>query len=119
MNRPDQVGQFLSWHRQLDRRPSIKNVQGYGKKWDVWHDELRKKEDHADLCKGGGNSIFLLILSLRWWMDEVDELNEGDKKKEANERLAAVLEQLDKSMNGVLRSRAIETTVPQAMSEES
>jgi hypothetical protein len=108
-SRPEQVGEFLSWHRQLERQPAIKNLETYGKTWEGWHSELRKKDSYEDMAKGGGNGIFLLILALRWWMDVNDESEEGGAKTKRNERLAKALKGLEQSMGGILESRVLMT----------
>ncbi len=64
----------MGYHRKLERRPKIDDVQEYGIVWEAWHAELKSGPGYKEMAKGGGNGIFLLILALRWWVDMVDEL---------------------------------------------
>lgn len=106
VNQPDQVGEFMAYHRRLDRRPRIKDLQEYGVSWEAWHKEL-KYNGYKYMAKGGGNGVFLLILAFRWWIDAADKLPESDLKDWSSNRLTLVMKDLDKSMAGVLGSSAL------------
>lgn len=108
---PGQVGEFLSWHRQLEWQLAIRNLEMYGKTWEGWHTELRKEDDYEDMVKGGGNGIFLLILALRWWMDTNNKSEEGKAKTKRNERLTKVLKGLEQLMGSIIESRVLKTGV--------
>ncbi len=118
MNRPKQVFEFLGWHRQLERRPHIENIQKYGDMWLGWHQELKKREDYQDMIKGGGNGIFLLILALRWWMDETDEMEVGERQEWSNKRLDSAVRELEESLAGICGSDALKRALEYATSEE-
>lgn len=60
------------------------------------------------MVKGGGNSIFLLILAFRWWADAADELEDGELKEWSTTRLGLTMKELDDSMRGILESSALE-----------
>lgn len=62
---------------------------------------------HQDLLKGGGNGIFLLILSLKWWMDHTDEMEAGELKEWSNQRLKCALHELDQSLSAIHASGAL------------
>lgn len=51
--------------------------------------------------KGGGNSIFLLILALRWWMGCTEEMEAGAAKERLNKRLEDAVCELDNSLAGI------------------
>jgi hypothetical protein len=118
VNRPDQVGEFMAYHRRLDRRPRIKDLQEYGYSWEAWHKEL-KYDGYKYMAKGGGNRVFLLILAFRWWTDTADELPEGDLKEWSSNWLTLVMKDLDKSMAGVLGSSALQRAVEGHDEEEN
>lgn len=101
MNRPEQVEEYMAYHRRLDRRPRIKDIQEYGYSWEAWHKELRY-DGCKHMVKGGGNGVSLLILAFRWWVDSVDDLKDGDLKEWSNKRLENVMKELDDSLAGVL-----------------
>ncbi len=84
MRRPKQVAEFLAYHRQLGRRPGLGSIREYAKSWEAWNKELKMKEDYEDMVKGGGNGVFILILTLRWLMDTSHSLEEGDLKHWSN-----------------------------------
>jgi hypothetical protein len=111
VNRPKQVAEFFAYHRQLDRRPGMGNIQEYANSWEAWHKELKTKEDYEDMVKGGGNGVFILILTLRWWMDTSDSLEEGDLKDWSNDRIQVVLKGLNESMAGTLGSAALQRAI--------
>ncbi len=71
----------MAYHRRLDRRPRIGDMQEYGLSWEAWHEELKANAGYKDMVKGGGNGIFLLILAFRWWADAADELEDGELKE--------------------------------------
>ena len=107
LHRPKQVGEFLAWHRQLERRPYIRNVEQYGSVWLGWHKALKERAGYQDMVKGGGNGIFLLILALRWWMDCTDEMEAGAAKERSNKRLEDAVCELDDSLAGIHGSGAL------------
>ncbi len=107
LNRPKQVGEFLAWHRQLDRHPHIRNIAQYGSLWTAWHEELKVLPGHQDMIKGGGNGVFLLILTLRWWMDYTDEMEAGEAKESSNNRLEGAVRELDESLAAIHGSGAL------------
>lgn len=98
----------MGYHRKLERRPKIEDVQEYGLVWEAWHAELRSKPGYKEMVKGGGNGIFMLILAFRWWVDTVDELEEGNEKEEAANRIEQAIQELNASLTGILRSEALE-----------
>ncbi len=101
------MGEFLSWHRQLERQPRISNVWEYGNSWTAWHGELKAGYGYCDMVKGGGNGIFLVVLTLRWWADVTDELEDGNVKEWSNSRLGVAMRELEESMTGVLESSTL------------
>lgn len=101
----------MTWHRRLDRRPELGNVEKYGQAWIGWHEELRAKAGYEDMVKGGGNGIFLLILSLRWWADSTDTLEEGLAKDLSKRKLKVAIGELEETLARVLGSRALHQAI--------
>jgi hypothetical protein len=118
-HRPKQVFEFLAWHRQLERRPAIKDVGEYGDTWVAWYHELKAKPNYQDMIKGGGNGIFLLILTLKWWADETDELDEGNAKDQSNNRLKEVISELARCMTEIIETGTFESTTQASARLES
>lgn len=116
--RPGQVTEFLAYHRRLDRRPVIRDVQRYARSWEVWHRELKAETDYQALVRGGGNGISLLILAFRWWADTAAEMEEGEAKEDMQDRLQEGLRDLEATMSGVLGSGTLERVVNRVDSEE-
>ncbi len=112
------MDEFFGYHRRLNRRPRLENVQEYGNSWEAWHEELKAEEGYRGMVKGGGNGIFLLPLSLRWWADATDELEEGGPKVWSNNQLRLAMRDLDKSMAGILKSSSLEKAMHGSEIEE-
>lgn len=96
------------WHRQLEHPPAIKDVREYDKTWLAWFNKLKAKAGYHDMIKGEGNSIFLLIFTLRWWPDVMDYLDNDEGKQELNERLCKAARELSVSLHKILESSTLE-----------
>lgn len=71
------------------------------------------------MIKGGGNGIFLLILTLKWWADETDELDEGNAKDQSNNRLKEVISELARCMTEIIETSTFESTTQASARLES
>ncbi|KAL1940993.1 hypothetical protein VTO73DRAFT_7629 [Trametes versicolor] len=86
-NRPVQVRQWLQnqKHKRYDSIPTISHVAKYGATWKLWWATLqpsarsknsdgkfsRKRLNQgvwASLMQGGSNGVFLVLVSLGWWI---------------------------------------------------
>ncbi len=63
------------------------------------------------MIKGGGNGIFLLILTLKWWADKTDELDEGNAKDQSNKRLKESISELGICMAEILETGTFQSTI--------
>ncbi len=59
------------------------------------------------MIKGGGNGAILLILSLRWWADGTDTMEEGSAKDLSKKKMKVAIRELEETMARVLGSRAL------------
>lgn len=70
------------------------------------------------MVKGGGNGVFLLVLTLRWWADVTNTLEDGDVKERSNRRVGEAMNELEESMTGILESGALQRGNQEPESEE-
>jgi hypothetical protein len=87
--RPNVVAPWLKSGRKYDTPPNIPDHAKYATAWwtwwithqPKWHEaqkllrDTHKGEEWSQLCRGGSNGIFMLILSLSWWLGVIGELS--------------------------------------------
>jgi hypothetical protein len=85
--RPNVVAPWLKSGRKYDTPPNIPDHAKYAAAWWTWWiahqpewrearkllQDTHKGEKWSQLCRGGSNGIFMLILSLSWWLGAIGE----------------------------------------------
>jgi hypothetical protein len=79
--RPDVVAVWLKNGRKLKNIPAIEDIDAYAAAWITWWTCLqpswrglnltrKKPEEHEsweNICKGGNNGFFIVMITLAWW----------------------------------------------------
>ena len=100
-SRPLEIGAFMKNGRKYEKAPNLskEKVQGLGLTWMIWWSDLQPAERSTEawpfnrtpldgcewnvLRQGGPNGIYLVIVSLAWWLRGAAESEARNKVFEA------------------------------------
>ena len=93
--RPDELGRWFKWGRLYDRKhlPEIEDLEVFEEQWTAWWSAAQPRwreteswpfeqvdatgRDWGKLPDGGKDGLFLVVVSLGWWIHALDPSEES------------------------------------------
>ena len=104
-NRPAVLGTWIKAGRNFDKQPDLANdVKTYALNWSAWWKAINPADnngadrDWSSLAKGGPNGLYVVILSLGWWLFALHSTGPSADYLKAIEEVQWSLEQVRNSL---------------------
>lgn len=103
-NRPAIIGMWIKAGRSYEKQPDLANaVKTYTMNWSAWWKAINPPDDDgadrdwSSLAKGGPNGLYVVVLSIGWWLFALRNTGPSADCLKAIEEVQRSLEQVRSS----------------------